>query len=307
VPSLLAQRVVAGGEQMAATLFELVRRGRYKMTPVTREETSFAGLRHKEVDDVDLSRGDESVELAVVEKPVAEIFDRLTREGPVALSQVTKTVKDMDQTDRVWFSSRSDAFDSAIENQARQRQFWSGHGMLVKWLAFAGFLLAGGALLVLGIIGLADPPLVRRDLIITAAGAALALNALVVVLLPAPMWRRRRPTLQASAEQWEGFRRYLEEFPRLADKPADTLPLWERYLVYGITFGIAERVLEAAKVQFPAITTSSVYAPALYATSFHTASFASDLGGAFPDPTSSSSSGGGGGGGSFGGGGGGAW
>ena len=42
VPSLLAQRVVAGGDQMAATLFELVRRGRYKMTPVTREESSLA-------------------------------------------------------------------------------------------------------------------------------------------------------------------------------------------------------------------------------------------------------------------------
>jgi hypothetical protein len=42
VPSLLAQRVVAGGDQLAATLFELVRRGRYKMTHVTREESSFA-------------------------------------------------------------------------------------------------------------------------------------------------------------------------------------------------------------------------------------------------------------------------
>ena len=307
VPSLLAQKVIAGGDQMAATLFELVRRGRYKMTAVTREESSLAGLRHKEVDDVDLERGYESVELAVVEKPVAEIFDRLTRDGPVALSQVTKTVKGMEQTDRIWFSGRSDAFDAAIKNQARQRQFWSGHGMVVKWLAFVGFIVAGGLLLVAGIIGLTDPPLVLRDLILTAAGVALALNALVVVLLPAPMWRRRRPALQASAEQWAAFRRYLEEFPRLADKPADTLPLWERYLVYGISFGIAERVLEAAKVQFPAITTSSVYAPALYASSFHTASFANDLGGAFPDPTSSSSSGGGGGGGSFGGGGGGAW
>ena len=33
VPSLLAQRVVAGGDQLAATLFELVRRGRFTMTP----------------------------------------------------------------------------------------------------------------------------------------------------------------------------------------------------------------------------------------------------------------------------------
>ena len=158
----------------------------------------------------------------------------------------------------------------------------------------------------LGIAGIADPPLVRQDLIITAAGGALVLNALVVLLLPAPMWRRRRPEMQASAEQWEGFRHYLTDFPRLADKPADTLPLWESYLVFGIAFGIADRVLEAAKVSFPAISTSAVYAPALYLPSFSSSDFASGLGGAFPSP-SSSSSGGGGGGGSFGGGGGGAW
>ncbi len=307
VPSLLAQRVIAGGDQLAATLFELVRRGRFTMTHVTREESSFAGLRHKEIDDVDLARGDESVELAVVEKPVTEIFDRLTAEGPIAMSQVAKTVKDMSTSDREWFHGRSEAFESAVRNQARQRAFWSGHGMLVKWLSFVAFLLVGGGLLVLGIVGLADPPLIRRDLVITAAGAALALNALVVLLLPAPMWRRRRPNLQATAEQWEGFRRYLEDFPRLAEKPADTLPLWERYLIFGITFGIAERVLEAAKLSFPAIADSSVYVPALYVHSFSASHFASDLGGAFPSPSSGSSGGGGGGGGSFGGGGGGAW
>ncbi len=308
VPSLLAQRVVAGGDQLAATLFELVRRGRFKMTPVTREESSLAGLRHKEIDDVDIARGDEAIELAVVEKPVAAIFDRLTGEGPVALSQVGKTVKEMSTSDREWFHGRSEAFTSAVRNQARQRNFWSGRGMLVKWLAFVVFLIAGGSLLALGIVGLTDPPLVRNDLIVTAAGAALALNAVVVLLLPAPMWRRRRPALQATAEQWEGFRHYLNDFPRLADKPADTLPLWERYLVYGIAFGIAERVLEAAKVQFPAISQSSVYVPAVYlGSSFSASSFASDLGGAFPSPSSGSSGGGGGGGGSFGGGGGGAW
>jgi uncharacterized membrane protein len=306
VPSLLAQRVVAGGDQMAATLFELVRRGRYKMTPVTREESSLLGLHHKEVDDVDLTRGDESIELNVVEKPVAAIFDKLTEAGPAALSHVQKTVKDLPTSDREWFHGRSEAFSSAVRNQARQRKFWSGHGMVMKWTAFVIFLLLGAGGLVLGIAGLAEPPLVRQDLILTAIGAALALNAVVVLFLPAPIWRRRGPTLQASAEGWEGFRSYLNDFPRLADKPADTLPLWESYLVYGIAFGIAERVLEAARVDFPAISSSSVYAPALYVSTFNTASFASGLGGAFGSP-SSGSSGGGGGGGSFGGGGGGAW
>ena len=157
----------------------------------------------------------------------------------------------MSDTDREWFhgarrpSSRRCAIrrDSATSGAAT--------GCSCKWLSFVAFLLAGGGLLALGIAGIADPPLVRRDLIITGIGAALALNAIVVLVLPAPMWRRRRPALQASAERWEGFRHYLEDFPRLADKPADTLPLWESYLVYGISFGIAERVLEAARVDFP--------------------------------------------------------
>jgi uncharacterized membrane protein len=307
VPSLLAQHVVAGGDQMAATLFELVRRGRYKMTPVTREESTLLGLHHKEVDDVDLTRGDESVGLNPVEKPIAAIFDKLTEAGPAALSQVQQTVKGMSTSDREWFHSRSEAFQSAVKNQARQRQFWGGQGMVMKWIAFVVFLLLGAGFLVLGIAGLADPPLVRQDLILTAIGAALALNAIVVLLLRASVWRRREPKLQASAEGWEAFRRYLNDFPRLADKPADTLPLWESYLVYGISFGIAERVLEAAKVDFPAISSSSVYAPALYVSTFNTASFASGLGGAFGSPSSGGSGGGGGGGGSFGGGGGGAW
>jgi uncharacterized membrane protein len=178
--------------------------------------------------------------------------------------------------------------------------------MVMKWLAFLVFLLLGAGFLVAGIAGLADPPLVRQDLVLTAIGAALALNAAVVLLLRASVWRRRGPELQASAEGWEAFRRYLSDFPRLADKPADTLPLWESYLVYGITFGIAERVLAAAKVDFPGISSSAVYAPALAVSSFNTGSFASGLGGAFGSP-SSGGSGGGGGGGSFGGGGGGAW
>ena len=166
---------------------------------------------------------------------------------------------------------------------------------------------SASGLLVVGIAGLADPPLVRRDLILTAIGAALALNAVVVLLLPAPVWRRRGPELQASAERWEGFRRYLNDFPRLADKPADTLPLWESYLVYGIAFGIAERVLEAAgRLPRDLAIVRLRPGPVRRGRSARRAS-RRDLGGAFPSPSSGGSGGGGGGGGSFGGGGGGAW
>ena len=53
------------------------------------------------------------------------------------------------------------------------------------------------------------------------------------------------------AEVEEAFRRYLTDFPRLKEAPPATLELWERFLVYGIAFGIAERVLQGAHLHMP--------------------------------------------------------
>ena len=85
----------------------------------------------------------------------------------------------------------------------------------------------------------------RRVLI---ANAALCLGTLV---FNRRAWRRRTRPGQEEAERWEAFRRYLSDFPRLQEAPPATLELWERFLVYGITFGIAERVLQGAQLHMP--------------------------------------------------------
>ena len=74
---------------------------------------------------------------------------------------------------------------------------------------------------------------------------------MIGAVLNAKLWRRRSPEAQAEAERWDAFRRYLTDFPRLQDAPPATLELWERFLVYGIAFGIAERVLQGAQLRMP--------------------------------------------------------
>ena len=75
------------------------------------------------------------------------------------------------------------------------------------------------------------------------------------------LWRRRSRGGRTEAERWEAFRRYLTDFPRLQEAPPATLELWERFLVYGIAFGIAERVLQGAHLHMPEelATASSIY------------------------------------------------
>ncbi len=307
VPSLLAQREIAGGAQLAATLFELVRRGRYTITGVAREQASVAGLRRREIDDVYLARTGKSNKLSRVEEPVADIFDVLTEDSPMALSLVRKTLKDLPGEDRGWFQARFEEFEAAVGAEARERAFWNNRGMKVKWAA-VGWLLAGSAgFLIAGVVGLSDEPLVRTDLILTAVGVGLLLSAGVVELLPARVWRRRSEAMWESAERWEGFRRYLRDFPRLGEKPADSLPLWERYLIYGIAFGLADRVLAAARLHLPRYDESILgEADAGHIGGFFPSHFSADMDGAFGEG-SGGGDGGGGGGGSGDGGGGGGW
>jgi len=89
--------------------------------------------------------------------------------------------------------------------------------------------------------------------VLVALGVCALVDAAIVLIgiLQQRLWRRRTPAAEAEAERWHAFRRYLSDFPRLQEAPPATLELWERYLVYGIAFGIADRVLQAAHLAMP--------------------------------------------------------
>ena len=139
-----------------------------------------------------------------------------------------------------------------------------------------------------------------------------------------PLLVSRTPKGALLRARWQAFRRYLSDFSRLEESPPASLAMWEQFLVYGFALGVADQVLEAARLQAqPEIAQGgSFYSPGYDGSvSGPDGSTFSSLENGFPEafspPSSSGSwSGGGsfrGGGGSFsgggggGGGGGGAW
>ncbi|MGN1298871.1 MAG: DUF2207 family protein [Candidatus Scatovivens sp.] len=52
-------------------------------------------------------------------------------------------------------------------------------------------------------------------------------------------------------EKWEGLRKFMLDFSLLDEKRVPDLVLWEKYLVYATTFGIADKVLKQLRVYFP--------------------------------------------------------
>lgn len=54
-------------------------------------------------------------------------------------------------------------------------------------------------------------------------------------------------------EQWKGLATYMKEFSLLREKEVPQLAIWEKYLVYATAFGIADKVIEQMKANYPEV------------------------------------------------------
>lgn len=110
--------------------------------------------------------------------------------------------------------------------------------------------------------------------------------------------------------KWNNFKKYLKDYSELKNHPPQSLIIWEQFLVYAISLGVADNVIKLMKLSVPDFQKKSsfgvlYYHPAFY-TSMRSTMYTSSMGGSSSRGGSSFGGGGGGFGGGFGGGGGGA-
>jgi len=73
------------------------------------------------------------------------------------------------------------------------------------------------------------------------------------VLIPASVLaiRRRNPIAAIALHQWQAFRRYLTDFSQLKSYPPPAVVLWEQYLVFAVTLGVADEVIRQFRELYP--------------------------------------------------------
>ncbi len=319
VPPLLRQSTVVGSHEFTATLFDLIRRGRYEARPVTTEASLWGGLRKEQVADLELSVTDGHVgDASPFEKDVMEVIDDVLEHG--SKNEYLSRFRDRISEDRHIHAPRFQSFKENVAASIKRRRWFAGGGRRLLFAGAAAFAVSALLLLSIGIANLRPGFPRPSDIVIVALGACAALNAAVLLppaVVAVRLWRRRTRKAQEEAERWDAFRRYLTDFPRLDIAPPATLELWERFLVYGIALGIAERVLQGAQILMPAdiARASSIYWISPHsdlgsgASALAIGDLSSGFGRALTPPSSGGGGGGFSGGGGFGGGGGGggAW
>jgi len=74
----------------------------------------------------------------------------------------------------------------------------------------------------------------------------LTLNPLLVLLagIFSPKLKRRALPWARESELWKGLDRFLDDFSSFEEVPPEAYKLWEHYLVFGIIFGNAKKILK---------------------------------------------------------------
>lgn len=159
-------------------------------------------------------------------------------------------------------SSAGDLFrgwQRAVETEVRGFGFFDEasrrlQGSLAR---VTGFAIFGGVVLTLiAVIGLRIP--------LFTGIVALPLAGLILSGLRGPLARRTVEGATHLAE-WRAFRRFLCDFSTLMDVTPPAIVLWEVYLPYAVSLGVAERVIR----QFPVVygDAAASHAPSWYVSS----------------------------------------
>lgn len=125
---------------------------------------------------------------------------------------------------------------AGLADQGEEREFFDHSGNMPLFTIIGGLILfsAGAAVVkVKAVLGIA----------LLGAGALIG-------VIPR-LFKRRSVTGQEDYVRWQAFRRFLLDFSQLQKHEIPSLAIWEHYLVYAVTLGVAREVIKQLALVFP--------------------------------------------------------
>lgn len=176
-------------------------------------------------------------EEAVLRPHEAELIDYLKNDigggkDYIHLNDIEEYAKKNGEDFYAWWSSWS----NDIIAECEKYNFFDSKGNLTVLT-----VLGGVALFVIGFVMAAR---------IGIIGWATLLAGLIIIFVPL-RFKRRSVSGQEDYVRWAAFKRFLEHFSEMQRHEIPSLIIWEHYLVYAVTLGVAKEVIKQLEVVFP--------------------------------------------------------
>jgi uncharacterized membrane protein len=142
--------------------------------------------------------------------------------------------------------------ERAKTNKAETRRFFESFRKAVESEAsFYGLFEKSGeaAAAIALLLGIATA--IGGFLVLPGVAKLAAVVVGVLEAMGSPLMSRRSRRGRNQYERWRAFSRFLGDFSIMRERLPTELPLWERYMVYAIPLGQAERVLDQLPFYLP--------------------------------------------------------
>jgi uncharacterized membrane protein len=283
-----------------ATVMDLVNRGFMVLRDVRTQKT-YLGFFNKTTEDVVIDFKDKDrTELLDFEKDVFDFMMDHASENKIIWNEFKRELSKDDV-----FYKFINRWNKSIERHIRvERLFHSTGNYLLLTSGITTLILSiGGAIWITNTYPHNQFPRILSALVPGLIIFVVGLGSLILSILNEKGAGRFTPEGRLYHERWNRFKKYLTDFSALKEHPPESVKLWDFYLVYGVSLGVAEKVMKNMRLLIPDAESSN------FIVFHHGTGYLSGFDRAYQSSNPTSSGGGfgaGGVGGGFGGGGGGA-
>ena len=235
VMSVLYSFGSVGTKDITATMMDLVRRGYLKLDTAEIERRVLF-VKKKEEDYIFTRTNKQDDGLRPHESYLLDWFiGKIGNGASMSLNALTSYTQSTSGARS--FQNNYQAWQTKVRAEAKSEKFFDenlGTGKLI-----------GGTTGVLGII---------ISIFIMSLGNGLGFISLtsgILMLIYSIAFKRRTPYGAEQYNLWKAFRRFLLEFSNIKEYTPPSIVIWEHYLVYAISLGVAKEVISQLKIVIP--------------------------------------------------------
>lgn len=174
---------------------------------------------------------------AVLRPHEKELLDYL--QGDIGKGQESIYLSDIEQYSKdngIEFHGFWQDWTTGLIGRGEEHNFFDNSGNIGLWTVLGG----------LGLFGLGCYLASKSGVF----GGSLIIAGALLLIIPRG-FKRRSASGQEDYVRWQAFKRFLQHFSEMERHEIPSLIIWEHYLVYAVTLGVAKEVIKQLEVVFP--------------------------------------------------------
>ena len=197
-----------------------------------------------ETNDLHLKFSGDTSGLKSNEKQVYDILHNFANEDTLNLSSLNSRLSS--ESNAEWFMNQYENWQRNIENELEPRineEFNDTGATIIAGLGVGGLVIG----VIITILGIWTE--LKSGYYAISGGIFLIIFSIIIMKFDDDKFGQWTPKGREMYLKWKNFKKFLKDNSLINEHPPESIVVWRKYLIYGASLGVADKVYEAMKLQ----------------------------------------------------------